>query len=994
MWIRSVRLLNVKSFGEGPEGKGWRVEFERGMNRLAGPNGVGKSSVIEALGYALFDASPDLGARMDLDSALLRHGTAEGEIEVELSTSEGLYRIRRGVGKHSKLRWTVCDASGFVTHETEPEVRRFLAVAAGLNGADGLTDLFSKLLGVRQGRQLDPFEMTPADARRHFAPLLNVEIYQRCFSELIEPVQRLKEAALETEGRVRTAKGQAELLAGSTEEAAGLQQHVAELEPQLNDACEALRQARATLGTHDEKAQAIPATDAALAQARQEVESAESQLLLRRELLQRAEQANGVLQQHDEAHRAFTSAEKELAEIAARRPGLEAERDRLQETRQNYVRMDTQARETQNRADGLLEELKPELDEQALRQNSLEERRNAVELRKAQPVAPHEAPLDGTLELALAAVERWSSSLGAAAEGARHAGELAAAANTALTTFDPDRNQQARAEKEAADQALGTIRDRLTELEAMRRSRRDMGRQLQSTKLCPLQNAVCKQFDPGRLVLSEVNLDRAIEETRNQKADAEALAAKAAENAAKAEQEENNTRDVRARVDLVLTEIQRHLVLAKDEPGRVAFTQLAAAFAPNGTDPLRLPDPPALPDPALEPWDALAAAASVAEGFCVFARTVASAAGQWRAAWTERQEAVTDRLHRQHLEEQQLAQEAATLSERRASLDRRRAQIASLETSAAESRARAKSLEAEIAQLAERQSELTTLAFRSRELEQIRSTSANGHHHYLAAQADAARLEQARADVALAVGQLEEARTAAKNAVDRKEAARVAYDREAHARARAELEVAAQKVSRLETELRRDRAQLEDARRRAERLNAAVREFAEQSAKLRLLEARRILLDEVRKALRDAGPRVAEQLVLAVNSRAQLLYTALSPQDPGRLEWQSDYELRVVTGSGVRRFVNLSGGQRLKAALALQLALVQQFSRAGLCVFDEPTYGLDAESRGKLAEALVEAQRVAGFEQLIIVSHDDAFDEHVEHTVTLSYSPATGSRVE
>lgn len=994
MWVRAIRLLNVKSFAEGPQGKGWRVEFDRGLNRLAGPNGVGKSTVIEALGYALFDASPDLGARMDLDSALLRHGASEGEIEVELVNSEGVYRIRRGVGKRSKLRWTVSDTTGFITHETESQVRQFLAASAGLANPTGLTDLFSKLLGIRQGRQLDPFELTPADARRHFAPLLNVEIYQRCFTELMEPVQRLKEAALETEGRVRVARGQAELLAGSAEEAATLQQRVAELEPRLDRAREELNRARQVLDAHDERAQAIPASDATLKQARLEVENAESTLLLRRELLQRAEQANGVLQQYSEAHGAFVAAEKELADIAARRPALEAERERLEETKQTYVRMDTQACETQKRADALAEELKPELDEFAQRQHVLDERKTAFETRLAQPVPPHEAPLDGALELALASVERWSASLDAAADGARHSGALAAAANTALTGFDPDRNQQAKAAKDAADATLSQIRDRLTELEAMRRSRRDMGKQLQTTKLCPLLNATCRQFDPGRLVLSEVNLDRALEETHNQKVAAEAVATRAAKASTLAEEEENNTRDVRVRVDMVLTEIQRHLALAGDGPDRTSFGQLAKAFVPAGTEPLQLPDPPRLPDPAQEPWDALAAAPSVAEGFRAFAQTVATAAGQWRAAWTERQDAAADRLHRQHLEGQQLAQEAATLFERRASLDKRRAQIALLEKSAIESRARAKSLEVEIAELAARQNELTTLAVRSRELEQTRSTSANGHHHYLAAQADAERLEQARAEVAFVVGRLEEARTAAKEAVTRREEALAAYDREAHAKSRVELEQSVQRVSRMETELRRDWAQLEDSRRRAEQLAVAERELAEQGVRLKLIDARRALLDETRRALRDAGPRVAEQLVLAVNARAQSLYAALSPQDPGRLEWQSDYELRVITGSGVRRFTNLSGGQRLKAALALQLALVQQFSRSGFCVFDEPTYGLDAESRKKLAGALMEVQRVTGFEQLLVVSHDDAFDEHAEHTVTLAYSPAAGSRVE
>ena len=63
----------------------------------------------------------------------------------------------------------------------------------------------------------------------------------------------------------------------------------------------------------------------------------------------------------------------------------------------------------------------------------------------------------------------------------------------------------------------------------------------------------------------------------------------------------------------------------------------------------------------------------------------------------------------------------------------------------------------------------------------------------------------------------------------------------------------------------------------------------------------------------------------------------------------------------------------MKVALAMQLALVKEFSTAGFCAFDEPTYGLDAESRGLLAEAVVRAAEECQFEQLLVVSHDQAF---------------------
>ena len=82
----------------------------------------------------------------------------------------------------------------------------------------------------------------------------------------------------------------------------------------------------------------------------------------------------------------------------------------------------------------------------------------------------------------------------------------------------------------------------------------------------------------------------------------------------------------------------------------------------------------------------------------------------------------------------------------------------------------------------------------------------------------------------------------------------------------------------------------------------------------------------------------------------------------------------------------LSGGEQTKLALAMTLAMIQEFCGLKFCVFDEPTYGVDGDSRLKLAEAILAAQQAAGFDQLLLVSHDDAFDGRIEHTVRLSKS--------
>src|SRR5215475_4813137 len=93
MLIRSLRLKNIKSYGEGPEGVGITVNFQAGVNRVAGRNGHGKTTLIEALGYALFFAEPDNDEKFKTATYFLRTGEKVGEIDVAFGHGSESYRI-------------------------------------------------------------------------------------------------------------------------------------------------------------------------------------------------------------------------------------------------------------------------------------------------------------------------------------------------------------------------------------------------------------------------------------------------------------------------------------------------------------------------------------------------------------------------------------------------------------------------------------------------------------------------------------------------------------------------------------------------------------------------------------------------------------------------------------------------------------------------------------------------------------------------------------
>src|SRR5262249_27411982 len=151
------------------------------------------------------------------------------------------------------------------------------------------------------------------------------------------------------------------------------------------------------------------------------------------------------------------------------------------------------------------------------------------------------------------------------------------------------------------------------------------------------------------------------------------------------------------------------------------------------------------------------------------------------------------------------------------------------------------------------------------------------------------------------------------------------------------------------------------------------------------------LAETARRILRDSAPLVARHVCARVAARAQRIFNQIN-DEPVELEWSSErYGLSI--GPGDRRFAMLSGGEQTKLAVAMTLAMLQEFSDLKFCIFDEPTYGVDAESRRKLADAILKVSGMdeTNLDQLLIVSHDDAFDGKTANVVLIRKTAAEGS---
>ena len=140
------------------------------------------------------------------------------------------------------------------------------------------------------------------------------------------------------------------------------------------------------------------------------------------------------------------------------------------------------------------------------------------------------------------------------------------------------------------------------------------------------------------------------------------------------------------------------------------------------------------------------------------------------------------------------------------------------------------------------------------------------------------------------------------------------------------------------------------------------------------------MTEQFRKLIKEAGPHVLKAMLADISAEANRIFGEIMGDKSAHLSWHNDYEI-VLKRQGIERsFAQLSGGEQMSAALAIRLALLKKLSTLNLAFFDEPTQNMDELRRMNLAEQI---RRVRGFDQLLVISHDDTFEQGLDSLVRL-----------
>lgn len=595
MQILSIQLKNIKSHRE------TELSFSAGINVLAGPNGVGKSTIFEAIGYALFGVdAKDFVTNVD---RFLTIGAKKGEVSVLFRTDDGeTYRVSRTVGAGAKWLLAKETGSGFEVedHARLEETGARIAELLGLANGRPLAEQFKLVIGPFQNDFLGPFVIKqPTKRQEAFDEILGIDAWRKTYkgtSSLLSAVQQRIEILL---AEVRARQDQLVILPDKEAELAtiaGDTAHKRELLEKTGATLTAM-ETRLTELDSQEKAIALLATELQLLESR--VRDGEGKIAEQRLRVGEAEQAGTVVAGSLPGKEAHEKAEARLLVLRQKeqqRRGIEQEIARMEKeaARLTQALGHEQAEIEKSGQQLTAEEEKLSTDRRGLQADAalveaaagLAELRSAAESQRAQ-----RALLDGRRESLLEGKEKLAE--GVCPFFQEECGTIAGSASRDLfSSRIADLESRARSldglilglsaqvkEAEAAEKELNARRIRLQEIDkqaAALEQRRTQNRERANNvaSLIAQQAEAARAVDARRIALQAfADLDREIEEAEAARAEHQAARDAFTANQAIALDLANRTQHLEKMVRL-LAELQGQITTRRaDLAGRQAAYQ-------------------------------------------------------------------------------------------------------------------------------------------------------------------------------------------------------------------------------------------------------------------------------------------------------------------------------------------------------------------------------------------------------------------------------------
>lgn len=204
------------------------IKFDKGISVIVGENGAGKSTILEAISFALF--KQHTAKKID---DLVRNNAQTMSVELEFISNGRQYKIIRE--KKSNLKSAIykkTSVDGNYVHictgdkEVASEIRQILDIDS---------DLFLNAIYIRQGEIAELVDKTPAEKKQLIAKLLGIDSLEKAWKNLLPFINDYENQLSELKGKLYNSDQLREDLEHKRAELNSLKQRGHELESQIDE---------------------------------------------------------------------------------------------------------------------------------------------------------------------------------------------------------------------------------------------------------------------------------------------------------------------------------------------------------------------------------------------------------------------------------------------------------------------------------------------------------------------------------------------------------------------------------------------------------------------------------------------------------------------------------------------------------------------------------------------------------------------------------------
>ena len=524
MLIHSLTLENVKSYTRA------KVEFSPGTNAIIGSNGSGKTTILEAIGFALFNHRP---GKL---TSFVREGRQMASVTIDFRSDydERAYQIVRRCGSSNLYR--VLDPElAIKVCEGRADVIQFLHQHLGIDSETDPADLFKNAVGVPQGSFTASFLMGPSPRKAVFDPLLKVAEYRRAFKNLSGSRSLLRQRQGNQAVEISRLQGELTRLPTAQAEASALTNRISNAETELSAAKVEWAAAESARQTMEAKRERLLELQSMVQMEQQVVAEQERTLAVARQRLTESKEAVTTTETNRAGHDAYRAAQQDQRAVNERM----VQRRRLQDERAKVQTRLTQAATQEDAHRRALADIaEAEKTSADLADAAAEQERLDLEVRDTQRQVDRLKDTAARVQREQAAVDRAQHRL------ERMRVEVARAQGLEAS------REQLQTRVETLQQEIAAQKTRRTQLQEERETIEEQGGQLKGLEtdaVCP----ICEQ------PLSEDHRQQLLNRLRQRWKEMDGTAKTAAETIAQAEAEREQVRAKLAQQEQTLRSLSR-----------------------------------------------------------------------------------------------------------------------------------------------------------------------------------------------------------------------------------------------------------------------------------------------------------------------------------------------------------------------------------------------------------------------------------------------------